>query len=67
MFVGTFNSFGGIQEIKTGNKTKEQIAECGPLGVTTPSVPQVETDVADSGAQSGSVSESWPVMLSMVR
>ena len=42
----------------TSNKT-----EGGPLRVTTPSlacepVPEVETDVADSGAQSGLVSYS---------
>ena len=57
-------------EIKTSNKIKEEIAEGGPLGVTTLScacepVQKVETDVADSGAQSGSVSDSWLVMLSM--
>ena len=50
MFVGT-----GSREIK-----KEEIAEGGSLGVTTPScacepVPGVETDVTDSGAQSESV------------
>ena len=53
------------------NKTKEEIAEGGPFKVTTVSracepVQEVETDVADSGAQSGSVSNSWLVILSMV-
>ena len=52
MFVGTFNSFGGIREIKTSNKTKEEITEGGPLVVTNPScacepIHKVETDVAD--------------------
>ena len=37
MFVGTLNSIGVIQEIKTSNKTKKAIAAGGPLGVTTPS------------------------------
>ena len=42
-----------------------------PLEVTKPSctcepVPEVETGVADSGAQSGTVSDSWLMMLSMV-
>ena len=67
-FVATLSSFVGNREIKTSNKTKEEIAEGGLLRVTTPSctcesVPEVETDVADSGAQSGSVSNSWLVIL----
>ena len=50
----------GNQEIKTSNKTKEEIVEGFSLRVTTPScackqVLEVETDFADSGAQSGSV------------
>ena len=40
------------------------------LRVTTPlracePVLEVETDLADSGAQSGSISNSWPVILQM--
>ena len=71
MFVSTLNLLWGTPEIKTSNKTKEGLAEGGPLGVITPScacesVPEVETDVADSGAQLGSVSDSWLVMLPMV-
>ena len=46
----------GIQKIKTSNKTIKEIAG-GPLRASTPScackpVPEVETDVANSGAQS---------------
>ena len=72
MFLGTFNSFRRFREIMTSNKTKEEVAKGGPLRVTTQSwacepVPEFETDhVANSGAQSGSVSDSWLVMLSMV-
>ena len=63
MFVVTLNSFLGIMEIKTSNQTKEEIAECEPR-VTTPSreyepVQEVAKDVADSEAQSGSLSDSW--------
>ena len=62
MFVVTLNLLWGTREIKTSNKTKEGIAEGGRLRVTTPScacepVPEVETDVAGSGAQLGSVSD----------
>ena len=47
----------GNQEIKTSNKTKEEIVEGVSLRVTTLSracepVLEVETDLADSGAQS---------------
>ena len=54
MFIGTINLLWGTREIKTSNKTKEKIAEGGHLRVITPScacepVPEVETDVADSG------------------
>ena len=67
MFVGTLNLLWGTREIKTSNKTKKGIAEGSRFRVTTPSctcepVPEVETDVADSG----SVSNSWLVMLPMV-
>ena len=60
----------GNREIMTSNKTKENIEEGFSLRVTTPSracepVLEVETDLADSGAQSGSVSNSWLVILSM--
>ena len=60
----------GNREIKTSNKTKEEIVERFSLRVTTPScayeqVLEVETDLADSGAQSGSVSNSWLVILLM--
>ena len=46
----------------------EEIVEGFPLRVTTLSracepVVEVETDLADSGAQSGSVSNSWLVIL----
>ena len=58
----------GNREVKTSNKTKEDIVEGFSLRVTTPSracepVLEVETDLADSGAQSGSVSNSWLVIL----
>ena len=71
MFVGTLNLLWGTREIKTSNKPKKGIAEGSRFRVTTPSftcepVPEVETDVADSGAQLGSVSNSWLVMLPMV-
>ena len=53
----------GNREIKTSNKTKEEIVEGLSLRVTTPSrarepVLEVETDLAGSGVQSGSVSNS---------
>ena len=55
----------GNREIKPSNKTKEEIVEGFPLRLITPppaceTVLEVETDLADSGAQSGSVSNSWP-------
>ena len=60
----------GNRETKTSDKTMEEIVEGFPPRVTTPSsarepVLEVETDLADSGAQSGSVSNSWLVILSM--
>ena len=60
----------GNREFKTNNKTKEEIVEGFSLRVTTPScacepVLEVETDLADSGAQSESVSNSWMVILAM--
>ena len=60
----------GNREIKTSNTTKEEIVAGVSLRVTTPScaceqVLEVETDLADSGAQSGSVSNSWLVILPM--
>ena len=58
----------GNQEIKPSNKTKEEIVEGFSLRLITPSracepVLEVETDLADSVAQSGSVSSSWLVIL----
>ena len=69
-FVATLSSFVGSREIKTSNKTKEYIVEGFSLRVTTPSracelVLEVETDFADSIAQSGLVSSSWLVILPM--
>ena len=59
----------GNPEIKTSNKTKEEIVEGLPLKVTVPHtvepVLEVETYLADSGAQSGLVSNSWLVVLLM--
>ena len=60
----------GNWKIKTRNKTKEEIVEGLSLRVTNPScacepVLEVETDLADSGAQSGSVSNSLLVILPM--
>ena len=53
----------GNLEIKTSNKTKEEIVEGFSLRVATPSracepVLEVEIDLADSGVQSGSVRNS---------
>ena len=61
----------GNREIKTSNKTKEELVEGFSLRVTTPSqacepIVEVETNLADLGAQSGSVSNSWLVILPMV-
>ena len=52
----------GNREIKQSNKTKEEVYGFS-LGLITPPracepVLEVETDLADSGAQSGSVSSS---------
>ena len=60
----------GNREIKTDNKIKEEIEEGFSLRVTTPSrtfeqILEVETDLADTGAQSGPVSYSWLVILPM--
>ena len=60
----------GNQAIKQSNKTKEEIVEGFSLRLITPSracepVLEVETDLADSAAQSGSVSSSWLVILPM--
>ena len=57
-------------EIKASNKTKEEIVEGFSLRVITPSRTcepdlEVETGLADSGAQSESVSNSWLVILPM--
>ena len=64
-FVATLSSFAGNREIKLSNKTKEEIVEGFSLRlhVITPPracepVQEVEIDLADSGAQSGSVSSS---------
>ena len=48
----------GNREIKPSNKTKEEIVEGYSLRLITLSVLEVETDLADSGAQLGSVSSS---------
>ena len=55
----------GNRGIKTSNKTKEEIVEGFSLRVTTPScaceqVLEVETDFADSGAQTGSANGKQP-------
>ena len=60
----------GNREIKPSNKTKEEIVEGFSLRLITPSracepVLEVETDLADSVAQLGSVSSSWLVILPM--
>ena len=60
----------GNREIKTRNETKEEIVEGFSLGVTTQPCAcepflEVETDFADSGAQSGSASNSWLGILPM--
>ena len=70
VIVATLSSFVGNQEIKPSNKTKEEIVEGFSLRLSTPPracepVLEVETDLADSGAQSGSVSSSWLVILPM--
>ena len=60
----------GNQVIKPNNKTKKEIVEGFSLRFNTPSracepVLEVETDLADSVAQSGSVSSSRLVILPM--
>ena len=60
----------GNREIKPSNKTKEEIVEGFSQRLITPPracepVLEVETDLADSGAQSGSVSNSLLVILPM--
>ena len=60
----------GNREIKPSSKTKEEIVEGFSLRLITLSracepVLEVETDLADSVAQSGSVSSSWLVILPM--
>ena len=69
-FVGTLSSFVLNWKIKTSHKTKKEIVEGILQEVTTSSracepVLEVETDLAYSGAQSGSVSNSWLVILPM--
>ena len=69
-FVATLSSFVGNWEIKPSNKTKEEIVEGFSLRLITPSsacepVLEVETDLANSVAQSGSVSSSLLVILPM--
>ena len=59
----------GNWEIKSSNKTTEEIVEGFSLRLIITrmlAVLEVETDLADSGAQSGSVSSSWLVILPMV-
>ena len=69
MFVGTLNNLGDSKEAR---QSINQIrVSRRPFRVSAPSmayesVPEVATDVAYSGAQPGSVSETWLVMLSMV-
>ena len=60
----------GNREIKPSNKTKEEIVEEFSLRLTSPPracepVLEVETDLADSRAQSESVRSSWLVILPM--
>ena len=69
-FVATLSSFVGNREIKPSNESKEEIVEGFSLRLITPSracevVLEVETDLADSVALSGSVSSSWLVILPM--
>ena len=65
--LATLSSFMGNREIKPSNKTKEEIVEGFSLRLITlpracEPVLVVETDLADSGAQSGSISSSWLVI-----
>ena len=58
----------GNREIKPSSKTKEEIVEGFSKRLITPpraceAVLEVETDLADSRAQLGSVSSSWLVIL----
>ena len=69
-FVASLSSFVGNQEIKPSNNTKEEIEEGFSLRLITLScacepVLEVETYLADSVAQSGSVSSSWLMILPM--
>ena len=71
-FVATLNSFVGNREIKPSNKTKKEIVKGFSLRFNTPSracepVLEVEIDLADSVAQSGSVNSSWLVILPMAK
>ena len=71
MFQAILSSFVGNGESKPRNKTMKEIVEGLSLRLITPShvcepVLEVETDLADSVAQSGSVSSSWLVILPMV-
>ena len=68
--IATLSSFVGNREIMPSNKTKKEIVEGFSLRLITPSracepVLEVETDLEDSGAQSGSISSSWLVILPM--
>ena len=68
--VATLSSIVGNQEIKPSNKTKEEIVEGFSLRLITPPracepVLEVETDLADSGAQSVSTCSSWLAILPM--
>ena len=61
----------GNREIYPSNKTKEEIVEGFSLRLITPPcacepVLEVETDLADSGEQSGSVGSSWLVITRVV-
>ena len=70
--VATLSLFVGNREIKPSNKTKEEIVKRFSLRFITLSracepvlLIEVVTDLADSGAQSGSVSNSRLVILPM--
>ena len=68
--LATLSSFVGNRETKPSIKTKGEIVEGFSLRLITPPracepVLEVETDLADSGTQSGSVGSSWLVILPM--
>ena len=68
--IATLSSFAVNREIKPSNKTKEEIVDGFSHRLITPPracepVLEVEKDLADPGAQSGSVSSSWLVILPM--